>query len=169
MKVFVDFFESLRSRIGDLTDYPVLQTNQTLLGYAKGGYQHVHEPAKCYPTLANAATFSSGEAAWAESAIQELIPANTITTPFDIHYLNVEAAGTNTTYEISLWSGLAGAEVEIGRVRTVKQTVVAGFNSVPIQIPPQPANTRISVKIATPTANVDTIDFSVFYHRYTLA
>lgn len=168
MKVFVDFFESLRSRIGDLTDYPVLVANQTLLGYAKGGYQHVHEPARCYPTLADPKTFTSGAAKWVEGTLAEFIPANTITTPFDIHYLNVEAASDNTTYEISLWSGLAGAEVEIGRVRTVKQSVAAGFNGVPIQIPPQPANTRISVKLATPEAKACTITFSVFYHRYTI-
>ena len=166
MNIFVDFFEALRSRIGNLTDPPVLQEGQTILGYAKGNYQHTHEQAFCYPTLADASTFTSTDQKWVLGGFAELIPANAITSAFDIHYLNVEAASDNTTYEIVLYSGLLGAEIEIGRVRTVKQSVAAGFNGVPIQIPPQPENTRISVKIATPEVKFCTLNFSVFYHRY---
>ena len=160
-----NWIAKLFTKIGETTDPAVLPVTATLFNYAKGAYEHVHEPAKCYPTLAAATTFTAGEAAWAESAAATLIDTNEITVPFDIHYLQVEAVGANAVYEISLWSG-ASADVEIGRVRTLKQSTPAGFSSVPIQIPPQPANTKISVKVATNSAAADTIAFSAFYHEY---
>lgn len=158
---------SIETKIGATTGAPVLAATPTLLGYSRGTYQHVHMPAKCYPSLADPTTFTAGEAKWAEGAAATLIDTGEITVPFDIHYLQIEAANANAIYEISLWSG-AEANVEVGRVRALRQSTPAGFQSIPIQIPPQPANTKISVKVATNSAAADTIAFSVFYHEYSL-
>ena len=74
----------------------------------------------------------------------------------------VEAASANDTYEIVLY---ANDTTEIGRVRTVKQSTPAGANNVPVQIPPQPANTKISVAVASSSGG-DNMTLSVFYHTY---
>jgi hypothetical protein len=56
--------------------------------------------------------------------------------------------------------------VEIGRIRTHKNSVQAGAINVPIQIPPQLANTRISAKVASSSGGADNVTISVFYHIY---
>jgi hypothetical protein len=138
--------------------------DKTLLAYSNAAYQHIHAPAKVYPTLLNGVTINGGAGAWELGINTEIIPANAITMAFDIHFINVEAASANDTYELVFYAG-AGDGTEIGRVRTVKQSTPAGANNVPIQIPAQPANTRISAKLASATGG-DNITISVFYHGY---
>lgn len=150
-------------KIGEPTDFPSLK--DTVLAYSNAGYQHIHQPAKCYPTLADGIAIAGGVAAWTLGDFVELIPAETITTPFDIHYVNVEEASANDVYELVLYSGLAEAETEIGRIRTLKATNQTGANSVQIQVPVQHANARISAKLASKTGS-DSLTVSVFYHQY---
>jgi hypothetical protein len=139
--------------------------DKTLLGYLNSLYQHVHNPAKCYPTLQNGVTVNGGAGAWALGNFVEIVPASTITTMYDIHYVNFESASATDTYEFVLYSGLAGAEVEIGRIRTKKEATQSGTTSVPIQIPALMANTRISAKLASSSGG-DNVTVSVFYHTY---
>ena len=141
-------------------------SNKSLLGYQNTLYQHVHQPAKVYPTLAAGVTATADNAAWTLGAKAEISPVNTINTSFDIHWINVEAASANDTYEIVLYKGGAGAEVEIGRVRTYKTSTISGANSVPIQIPAQDANARISAAIASSSGGGDTLTLSLMYHIY---
>lgn len=154
---------SIDSKIGEVNDDA---SDQTLLGYHNSLYQHVHKPSKCYPTLANGIVVTGGVPAWALGSFVEVIPANTITTMFDIHYINFEDASATDSYELVLYGGLGGAEVEVGRVRTSRESATSGITNVPIQIPPQMANTRISAKVASKTGNGDTVTISFYYHIY---
>jgi hypothetical protein len=154
---------TINDKIGTPMDFP--NGNQTVFAFGNAGYQHIHQPAKCYPTLADGVAVAGGAGVWELGNFVEVIPVNTITTAFDIHYVNVEVASANDIYELVLYKGLLGAEVEIGRVRTLKATVQSGANSVQIQIPVQHANTRISAKLASKTGG-DSLTISVFYHQY---
>jgi hypothetical protein len=58
-----------------------------------------------------------------------------------------------------------GEEVGIGRVRTVREGAMTGTARVPIQIPVQHENARISAKLAS-NAGGRNVTVSLFYHDY---
>jgi hypothetical protein len=151
------------AKLGVVTDFAA---HKTVLGYLNSLYQHLHEQARVYPTLANGIVVTGGVGAWALGSFVEIIPANTITSPFDIHYVNFEDASATDSYQLILYAGLGGAEVEIGSVRTKRESATSGTTSVPIQIPPQMANARISAKVASKSGGSDTVTVSVYYHLY---
>jgi hypothetical protein len=129
--------------------------------------RHMHSGAKCYPTLAAGKSVQAASSAWTLGNFAEIIPANAIAAPFDIHYLNIEATPGAGTYEIHLYTGALGEEVEIGFVRTTK--LLDGLTaavSVPFQMDVVPKNTRISAKLASSLTNGPTVTFSAHYHTY---
>ena len=127
---------------------------------------HVHKPSKVYPTLAAGVTVTAENAGtnWTLVAFAEIVPASTITEPFDIHHLGIEALSANTVYEIVLYYG--ATDIECGRVRVTKNANLDATLNVPIQTPVLPANSRVRAKVATPGDNGETVDLSVFYHVY---
>lgn len=151
------------SKLGETTDYA---SHQTLLGYQNSLYQHVHKPSKCYPDLADGITITGGVSAWTLGSFVEIIPADTITTAFDIHWIEVEAVNAVDTYQLKLYSGAEGSEEEIGCVRFTRASNQTGASNVPIQIPFQHANTRISAKLASKSGGSDTATISLYYHIY---
>ena len=151
-----------RTNIGKTTD---TAQDETLLGYNSTMYKHIHNPAKCYPSLANGILVTGGVGVWTLGSFVELIPTNAITASFDIHWINFESASATDTYELVLYGGLSGNEIEIGRIRTYRNSPVSGANNVPVQIPAQVPNTRISAKLASATGG-DNVTVSMFYHIY---
>lgn len=127
--------------------------------------EHTHKEQKVYPELADPITLTSAGGAWNLGTIVEIVPVNTITEDFDIHYIAFSSASATDDYEVKLYSGLGGSEVEIAATKTYKQAVQAGSAPSPITTPIQPANTRISAALATGTGG-DTIDMAIFYHEY---
>ncbi|MEY2669780.1 MAG: hypothetical protein RLZZ577_96 [Bacteroidota bacterium] len=157
------------NRVDDLETFVGIRSDmandETLLGYLNSLYQHVHNQAKVYPTLADGILVQGGSGAWQLGNFVQIIPANQITTPFDIHYINFEGASATDTYEFVLYKGLLGEEIEIGRIRTDRESATSGITNVPIQIPAQLENTRISCKLASKSGN-DNVTVSVYYHIY---
>lgn len=154
--------DEINDKIGETTDDA---SNETILGYNRSIYQHIHKPAKCYPSLANGKVITGSATAWTLGNFIEVIPANTITSVYDIHWINFENASANDIYELVLYKGLAGSEIEIGRIRTHKDSNQTGTSNVPIQIPALMPNTRISAKLASSSGG-DNVTISVFYHEY---
>jgi len=133
--------------------------------YTYAGFQHIHAPAKVYPTLANGVTVTGAAGAWTLGDYAEIIPASTITVPFDIHWINVEDASANDVYELVIYEGTT----ERGRIRFVADTSVFGgaLPSLPIQVPQLSANSQIQAKLASAGGGSDTATISVYYHEYT--
>ena len=127
---------------------------------------HIHSSQWVYPTLAAGVTVTGAAGAWTLGAIAEVIPASTITDPFDVHYINIEAASAVDTYEIVIYKGAAAAEVEIGRVRFTKSANLDTQSGVPFMMDIVPANTRISAACASSGGGGDTITISVEGHDY---
>lgn len=140
-------------------------TGDTVLGYANVAYAHIHNPAFCYPTLANGIQINTGAGDWELGSFAEIIPADEINKAFDIHWVNFEGASSNGVYELVLYSGASGSEVEIGRVRTVREGAQTGIARVPMQIPVQAPNARISAKVASNLGSRN-VTVSVFLHDY---
>jgi hypothetical protein len=151
------------AKMGETTDFAA---HATVLGYQNSLYQHAHQQARCYPTLADGVTINGGAGAWQLTATPtEIIPANAITSSFDVHYVVVEGASATDIYELVLYKGAAGQEIEIGRVRTDRESATSGASNVPIQIPAQDANTRISGAVASKSGG-DNMTVSLYYHLY---
>ena len=124
--------------------------------------EHNHQVGRTYPTLANGVTVTAG-AAWTLGAFVEIVPASTITSEFDIHYISVESLSANEVYELHLFYG--AGDTFAGAVRFVKNAAVDAIVNAPFMTPLIPANSRIRAKIAT-AGGGDTADISVFYHEY---
>lgn len=125
--------------------------------------EHFHSPSKCYPTLAAGVDVLSG-AAWTLGNFTEIIPADTIPNDFDLHYVVLENATDDESYELVFYA----AEIEIGRIRFAADNPAGNritVGSLPIQTEIQKKNTQIQAKLASSGA-AETVTISVHYHTY---
>ena len=124
----------------------------------------LHNTNKVYPTLADGIVVMTDIDPWVLGNPVEIVPANAINQNFDIHFIEVEGASATDVYELVLYSGAPGSLVEIGRIRTSKQTANTGATSVPFPCEIQPANTRISARIAAKIGASHTLTISLAYN-----
>jgi len=128
---------------------------------------HAHGSSKVYPTMADGVVVIGGVAPWTvEDDTTEVIPSGVTTDYFDIHYVNVEAVSASDVYELVLFAGAIGSEVEISRMRTVRTSTPSGVSSHPVQGPIQDAGTRISAKVASDGGSAEAMTITVTYHHY---
>lgn len=155
----------LSKTIGDReTD---LHYSNTLYGYLLAWYKHVHMPQWVYPFLDDGVILTGHNDAWTLGSKVEIIPASTITNWFDIHWVIIEAVSANDVYSIELYSGEVASEVTIGQLKIVKNTTAgSGAISIPIQVPKQEANARISAACASKSGGADTVTISLAGHEY---
>jgi len=140
----------------------------TIFGRTKKIDEHLHSSAKVYPELANPVTLTKAAGAWADypASKTEIVPINTIASPFDIHFILVDTISANGNYTVKLYSGAIGAEVEIAVVSVVKTASASQEGAIPIQCPVQAANTRISGAISSSNAAANTLNLKIHYHTY---
>ena len=123
---------------------------------------HHHSVSKVYPTLAAGVTVTAGTAeAWTLGDPVQIVPAATITSPFDIHWITI-IASVATTYELVLYA----AAVEIGRVRIVRPAGNLTTSQLPMITPLIAAGTAINAKVASATGDANTVTISIGYHTY---
>lgn len=142
------------------------ESSNTLFGGHYILQKHIHGIQKTYPYLADAVTLTGGTNAWTLGNKIEVIPADTITSPFDIHCVNTGSASVTDTYQIVLYSGSVGNEVIVGTTRVVKDSAMSSILTKAIISPIFPANTRISMALASKSGGNDTLTVSVEYHEY---
>lgn len=129
---------------------------------------HTHSIGKVYPLLANPITLTKAVNAWVAfpASKTEIIPVNTVTRPFNIHFVLVSTLSAIGDYIIALYSGSAGSEVIIGYVATSRSANGITEAMVPTLTNIIPANTRISAALTSGNATADTVRIKVFYHEY---
>ena len=157
--------------LGNKTDYvtvPYSEGDNSVMAFLLTGYYHVHGQSWVYPVYANAVTLTSGSGAWnTGGSITEVIPASTLTTAaFDIHWINISNVSANAQYVVDIYAGGAGSEVLIGRTRGFRTSTFTTSQAKRIQIPQQPAGTRISCKLSDSSAGTITADVSFEGHYY---
>ena len=155
--------------LGNKTDTTIMSPGTSSLYQLAGymNYYHVHDSAKCYPVLADPVTVTASENAWTDyGAWVEIIPVDTITNPFDIHWVHTGEISATGNYVLELSSGLAESEVVIGQIAFSRDSNQVQTASQPMQIPPQLANTRISARLSSGNAVTNTADVKVYYHEY---
>lgn len=126
--------------------------------------KHAHSESKCYPTLAAGKTVVGAGGGWGLGVFKEIVPVNTISDDFDIHYITVEGASVAEVYELVLYA----VEVEIARVRMAFIDVANSqtLPSIPVQTPIIKKNTQIQAKVASSGGGGDTVTISLHYHTY---
>ena len=165
------FNQILNSKIGTTTDKA---TVDTLFGRHKGLYEHVHMPAKVYPTLAADKVLTASDAGtWTYGSLTAIIPAaDAPAVPYDVHWINISDMNTNGIYELELYYADNDAldnPVLVGSVRVTRNAGITSRDNVFTQGPVIPANKVLAGKVAHSTAALATVTFSVHYHEYTVA
>lgn len=122
-----------------------------------------------YPSLTDAVNIVTGSSTWVLGAFGEFVPTGAINKAFKVQFINTaQFSANNITYEIVLYAGGIGQEVEIGRTRA-NGGVSTGSNKepqMPIMSPILPAGTRISYRAATNRSSVETCIASIIYFTY---
>jgi len=113
--------------------------------------QHLHAVDKCYPVAATPVTLTadSSGTGWLEGAKTEIVPVNTITQAFDITGVFVTASLADD-YEVVIYVGAAGSEIEVARVAFSQTAAVDSFH-LPCSTPVLAANERISGSVVSKT------------------
>ena len=141
--------------------------SDNIYGYSKAQYYHVHSKMLIYPFLSNGVTATGHADSFTLGSKVEVIPANTIDDYFDIHWIILESVSANDLYCIELYSGEVGEEELISQQKFVKNTTAgSGMISIPVQIPKQSPNVRISSSVASENGTSETVTFSLGYHKY---
>lgn len=157
-------------RTGDLDDFvhvPYVPDTNAILAHLNTSYYHVHGAAFIYPDKADPAQLTSSAAAWSETgAIIEVIPANAIIKPFDLHWCSIWDISSALYGVVDIFAGLAGAEEKIGAVDVGRTANFSRESAMPVQIPQQPENTRISCRFSDSTTSARTVRVKFYGHVY---
>lgn len=146
--------------IGNKTDTIAGTSAMSLLKVAAA---YIHAQSRVYPTLADGVVVTGDNVTWTLGAYSVIIPANAVDTPFIIDMIDLQAFSAIDTYELVLYYGPNGAEVEAGRIRFTRTTNNPGPNEFQTEI--IPANSQIKAKLATKNGLSATVTISLNYHR----
>jgi hypothetical protein len=128
--------------------------------------KHQHSAAKVYPTLAAGATVTKSATPWTLGAFAVVVPTNTIAEEFDIHGINFDSVPDNGTFELVLYAGPNGSEVEIGRVSFTRVSASSTEFEVPFMCPLNSPNAQIKAKLAGSNSQATAAVLSIRYHVY---
>lgn len=153
----------------DVVDVPYTphQIDDTLMSYTRTGYYHVHGASFLYPDKADPVTITSSAASWSETgALTEVIPADTIVKDFDLHWASINEISATLYGVVDIFAGGVGEEIKIGSVDVSRTTNQAREDNMPVQIPQQAANTRISCRFTDSTTSSRTVKVKFYGHVY---
>jgi hypothetical protein len=140
---------------GKETSYDILHTLE----------EHFHTTQKIWPPSANSITLTAGDAAaWTHGTKVEIITS--LADWSDFHWVNISGMSANGEFEVILYQGGAGSEVEIGRCEAVRNAVTSQEGKAPMMTVMLPPATRISASLATSTGNADTCAVKLYGHEY---
>jgi hypothetical protein len=155
--------------IGDFIHVPYVvgSVYNTIMGYLQTGYYHVHGASFIYPDKVDPILLTSSAAAWSETgAIAEVIPANAIIKDFDLHWCSIWDISDPLYGVVDIFAGPADAPVKIGSVDVGRTANLSRESAMPVQVPQQPANTRISARFSDSTTSARTVRVKFYGHVY---
>jgi len=162
--------ETMADVIGNKTDleFSDWQMTPSIMWHLVASYYHAHGSSFVYPEWAAPITLTDNDWWWAWShwTIVEIIPADTITTAFDIHWIDISNISAVDNYELKLYKWASGSEIEIWAISFSRSSNFSQEGNKRIQVPPIPANTRISASLASWDSDGSTCDMKVEWHPY---
>jgi hypothetical protein len=139
----------------------------TLIGRGHKIDDHLHNTVFLYPELADGIVLTKASGVWAAYPTPtEIIPVNTITDDFDLHFLNVSDISANGEYAISVYKGAPGAEIRIGVFSASRSAVQSQEGTRPILSKLVGPNERISAAISSQNAALNTLIVKAEGHTY---
>jgi hypothetical protein len=151
----------------DLVTVPYMAGSSSALAYLRTGYYHVHGASFIYPKYVTPIQLTSNAASWNTTGTKvEVIPADAITKNFDLHWCSISEISADLFGIVDIYSGEIGSEVLIGSVDVSRTTSQSRENAAPVQIPQQPANTRISCRFSDSTSSARTVRIKFYGHVY---
>ncbi len=161
----IDIIGKIRKLLTDIGNNDDNHDGASLFGRVRELIEHAHTVQEVYPTLADGVTLTTAAGDWALGTITEIVPANTITSEFDIHEVLVEDVNTqDKTYELILYYG--DSDTECVRVRFAATANKGGVPAQFAMTPLIPANSRIRGQLAIEDGGGKTIKVSLRYHTY---
>lgn len=154
---------TIKDVIGNKTD---TYAGDSLYSYIDMFYNHFHAAQFVYPKKADAVLVAGGSTAWGLGNFVEIVPANAITNQYDVHWVSYSEASVTDEYYFEFYKGSTGQEVLIFEDCTVRDTAVSGSEDSRVQHIPLPANTRLSVKMASKSGGGDSIRIKIKGHSY---
>ncbi len=151
-----------------IVQVPYVPHQDTMMAFIRTGYYHVHGASFIYPDKAAPITLTSGAGAWDETGtIVEILPANTITKDFDLHWASLSAISAELDGIIDIFKDVAGSWVKIGPLTDVVRTTnFSREGDSMVQVPQIPANTRLGARFSDSTTSARTVRLKIKGHVY---
>ena len=163
IKKIKDSVGALRDRVG----VPYVFGSNSLMAHSNTMYWHIHGESFVYPKYADPILLTSSAESWSETgSIIEIIPAGTMQKAFDLHWASLVAISADLFGIVDIYSGPPGHEVKIGEVDVNRTVNFSREGVAPVQIPQQPAKTRISCKFSDSTTSSRTVRLKFYGHFY---
>jgi hypothetical protein len=126
---------------------------------------YVHSQSRVYPSLADDIVVTGGNAPWTLGNYVVLIPENAVDSHFVISAIDISACSTLDKYELVLYAGPDGSEIEVGRKRFSK--IALANNPIAIIFVTEiiHTNSQVKAKLASKTGGNSTVTFSINYNR----
>jgi len=120
-----------------------------------------HSAAAIYPAAAGT-TVSTGDGSWVWTAAPTtIIPASTITKPFNLFNVNVQETSDAQTYKLEVLYGQATANISLG----IWEFTVGKDETINVKLDGAliPANSIVGVKAMSSTTGIDTLTITMSY------
>ena len=127
--------------------------------------QEFDAQSKLAPSGAVSLTLTSGGAPWTPGAKVEFIAAGSVALVFHMRSATLSEPTVNAEYEVIVYKGLAGAEVEIARIDFVRTNVQNRSSFVTFSSEQVPAGTRISCAIQDSVGG-SSLNVKLGYHTH---
>ncbi len=112
-------------------------------------------------SIEDSTVVATGADAWVLGGFVELVPANTITSQFELRYLSIKNLDHNTIYEIVLYA----IEGEIARIRVAKNENI-NIIITPTRTITIAANSQIQARAASKLGGSVVTLGGVLYYEY---
>ena len=161
--------DEVDDKIGDpdtLWDSP----DKTVLSYANSAYQHIHMPGYVYPADGSVIEVTTDNASGTFGDYVEVVPEATIEEPFDTHWITVTNISANGVYVVELHiadnTNLQTSQQYLTAFSVARLDNFTRSSQVSVQMPPVPANSRISARALNDQTGDHSISFNMHYHEY---
>ncbi len=125
---------------------------------------HIHSPQMVAPSGAAGITVTSNVAAWTLGNFSnDIIAADAVLLPFDIHWVIVSGEDANADYELVLYYG--AADTECGRTAFTRTNAALTSHSMPMQTIIIPRKSRVRAKIMDSVGG-SAATIKILYHTY---
>jgi len=154
----------IRDVIGNKND---TSQGDSIYSYVHTIEEHIHNDVFIRPDLSGHINVQKATGIWAAYPTPtEIIAANDITSPFDLHFMNLTGISSTGGYQIALYAGPPGSETKVATFGFARNSVVSQEGTRLIMTRLFPANTRISAALSGNMNAQESVNVKLEGHDY---